>query len=145
MQSIILGVFFTTEWFEVIRKTNSFDYPFSGLLGDFDVDYSQDNIVKRRVIPACKIADKINFLLDSIDLPLNSKASFTCMEMEYILSCPEILAKTQFWIEGEMVDKTLVLKAIEASKNMKLTFNNLNLSSFNEEKASRVLGRGIVL
>ncbi len=123
---IMLGVF--GDYFERMEtefgwisydRFNEFIFPLTG------------NVIDR-VSQACEAADEINFLLDRVMLPLNSKESYTCGELEIILDRDSFLEKTQFWLRGEEVDRDKVLEIMQNVKDDTLMFDHINFNKTNQ-------------
>jgi len=127
--NIILGVFYTEFWSKLKDSTNSYEFRDFQKLPGWEKDYSEDDFVGYCIIPAAKIANTINFLLDNLFLPLTDR-SVTCRELNALLKWPDLLEKVQFWLKGEKVSTDNVLKIIQSVKDNELRFDNLDIKTF---------------
>ncbi len=125
--SIVLGCFYGEYFTYVKNKTDSREWGF-GVFELPQVNTPEQGIL-RTVHVAAHHCTTINFVLDRIKLPLNTKLSYTCLELDFILRYPEYLKKTVFWIKGEVIDTKIVLKTIKKVKDNELSFDNLDMST----------------
>lgn len=68
-------------------------------------------------------ADKINFVLDGIQIPINSCKSLTCLELAIILENPKFLKKTQFYHKRKKVDRIKTSTFIQKIANSDSIFS----------------------
>ena len=97
---ILLGIYQSSSF---KRQLNSerLTYPFVELLDWDKLDcWSVISVVKA----ACKACNCIYFVLDEIQFPLQTKFSFTCAELNFVLSNEDIFDKTIFILNNEYID-----------------------------------------
>lgn len=109
-KTILLGIF-STETFHEFRYTRyGFKVfgTFRSLFQESDEQYPGIlGLVKR----TCEWSDRIIFILDEVQFPINVKESVTCAELELVCKFENLYNKTIF-IKGENViefDRNLVI------------------------------------
>ncbi len=129
--SIILGVFYTEYFYKVGLSTKSRSYPFNArFLPNFDSP--EERTMLAVVHKAAHYCTRINFLLDNIKLPLSDN-SRTCEELMLLHRYPELLNKTEFWLKGKIVEKSVILAIIQKVKDDEIYFENINISSIKKD------------
>ena len=120
---ILLGIFHTNTFQDVYFKNNQM------IAFPFEEAYIQNRSlsVLERVVEVSELAAKIHFVLDGIKLPLDCDQSVTCLELITILSDSYLLSKTQFWVYGEQIDTSFVIKVIQQAGHGH--FNNVSLET----------------
>lgn len=99
--NILLGIYRTPTFTELLKNSSYHTYPFSESLTDWD--YCINLGIIDLVAMACSHCDKIYFSLDELILPLsqNPGESYTCNELSLILRNKRFLDKTTFFLDNK--------------------------------------------
>jgi len=96
--NILLGIYNTSTFKRTLNSSHS-TFPFSEVISNWDQVFNWGVIPVVKL--ACQECSLIYFVLDDIKFPLQTKISYTCAELKYILSTPRILNKTIFILNGD--------------------------------------------
>lgn len=89
--NMLLGIFESKSFITYNKKPGVNSFPFYRLLGS---GYTGD--LHQMILEGIQKADICYFSLDDIYTPLNSSASVTCQELEFILKNESLLSKVVF-------------------------------------------------
>lgn len=102
--NILLGIYRTPTFTELLKNSSYHTYPFSELLTDWD--YCINLGIIDLVAMACSHCNVIHFSLDKIILPIELAESYTCHELLLILRNPKFLDKTIFYLDNKKLSKS---------------------------------------
>lgn len=112
MTTLILGVF-ESSYFELCREFNAQKYDYSVDATPTNHDDDLEHKVVAKINTQLRDVDQCVFDITHIDLRMNElsfKISVTVRELHLVITTPEYLAKTEFFIDGVMQDKNKVVE-----------------------------------